>query len=1696
MGIDDADPRLLAVDELGVQGRLLDALAALETIAPLSALGGARARCMAAWLLEHLGDRRTALRTHVAERRKNPEQASARYFYTYALMRHRGPVEAWLALRDYEPPAETTPFERCEIWGQKARLLAILGDRRAADAELERCDPAVLGEPRMVWLRASLLDQREQRDEARELIEDALRRHEHHRLLVQHLGVLLEADNRHEHALELLARASARLQAPVLCSQLASLEHELGRYDAELATLQRLEQLSVKAGAELRRELAFRRSENAYMRGAMRDAARFGREVGKDYEAPWLEHLPAADGPPERRQLTLPVLLQEPMGCAPSSLAILSSYFGAAVDHVDVADQICYEGTASHSERSWVEGRGFISREFTVDFETAQALIERDVPFLLVTVAVASAHAQVVVGFDRTRRTLLIRDPGSTRIVEFDADRLFERHRAYGPRGHVMLPPELAARLEGLELPDTAIHDAAHAFRLAISSNDPGAIAARMDELAALAPEHPLTLWARRSLAFLNGDPYAILACSEALLERFPEDANAELAVLDCLANIGTQAEQESRIEQRLRDPKASWIFHERRAELLLSDAEALTAARVSLRRAERIVPTRGRTLALRATLERDAGDLALSLCLRRVAATLEPTDDDLSRAYFEEAFRQGEAEAALVLLRDRVERYQGRSAQPLCVLFNALEWLDREHEAFLALESGLAARPDDGALSLFAAEVYARYGQQERALALLEHAKGKVAPERHEQAAAALAEFSGDLAGALARHEAVLEEQPFSMHSNEAVAVLRSELYGPESAREHLEKTCQRFPTHCDLRERYVRFLRGHDPEHVLPELDALLGLQPSHAWALRERALVLSDLGRHAEAIAQAEVAEQRQPNHPASQRVLAAVLSAAGQREAAMKPARRALELLPDGGGNVSELVALAGSLKEQLELLRESFELLSRKSTTGNGLFEWRDYAAGLLRPEELQRMAWGLVAARPCLWVSHQFFARECMLAGEIERARHVLTETTARFPFVPRLFLDLASVCRALGDTAAEAAAVAAAVRIDPSFTASTLRAAECIEQQRDPSLARHTLERGLRFHPRSVDLVLALAELAFDTGDPESALEKARLAVECDPESGPAWLAYAQYAHHLDQSERVTALAAELTKKRPWNAFIWLRLADVLRREGENQLGIEALREALDRRPQLSEALDIYAQALTRIGKKEEALAACERPLTNYFARGALRARRAWVLWEFGEREEACLEMRKVLADHTDQIWGLQELINWEEERGQIESALRLSQELVARAPLRAVSYGFLGSAELAAKDVDAAMRSFEQAAKLDPTYAYAGTRRIEHAIARARFDDAERVIAEQGPHVPSGTRDYWGLSLACSRGEIEPAMAILRLIALNKSAGPSSIAGCFEPLSRLPQRELARALFALVRDPEAHPELGGLWVSLLFGTRFAPSAVRIARLRRRHRAAFETAVRAHFEHLGEVSASWPRLLWSVLLLGLAARANDEVWGKVGYALTGARAYAIGELWLADYPRRTATEAWMLHNYRLCAIENHRTRAGLRAAEHALTLPTDITLAKHLAFVAFGRAVSGDIDGASEILAGRSAMNLDGLEQKLFEAARLLVEFARAPVEARPERLEELRLVKFATHAAGQMPPLSAATLRRWLAAGVLRHDFSLRFFLVRWWIWIVVSGLLIVSIVPLFSDLAMGVARLTLITWTGYYLSRRSSS
>ena len=66
-----------------------------------------------------------------------------------------------------------------------------------------------------------------------------------------------------------------------------------------------------------------------------------------------------------------------------------------------MVEEICYAGTPEHSERHWAEEHGWATREFRVTWESAVALLDRGVPFTLVTSDPTNAHLEAVIGYDR-----------------------------------------------------------------------------------------------------------------------------------------------------------------------------------------------------------------------------------------------------------------------------------------------------------------------------------------------------------------------------------------------------------------------------------------------------------------------------------------------------------------------------------------------------------------------------------------------------------------------------------------------------------------------------------------------------------------------------------------------------------------------------------------------------------------------------------------------------------------------------------------------------------------------------------------------------------------------------------------------------------------------------------------------------------------------------------------------------------------------------------------------------------------------------------------------------------------------------------------------------------------------------------------------------------------------------------------------
>ena len=197
----------------------------------------------------------------------------------------------------------------------------------------------------------------------------------------------------------------------------------------------------------VRRALCARAAEAAYLRRAHRRAAKWAAEAGREVGGPFAEALARLEdgaAPPRVCLNEVPHVRQHHVTCAPASLCSVAAYHGDPQDQRAIADAITYAGTPLWAQRRWAEERGYLVRELDVTLEAARALIDAGLPFVLSTFGTVDGHAQVVIGYDEARRSLLVRDPSVPARVAVLAPAGGGRRRvlARGGRGaRVPAPP-------------------------------------------------------------------------------------------------------------------------------------------------------------------------------------------------------------------------------------------------------------------------------------------------------------------------------------------------------------------------------------------------------------------------------------------------------------------------------------------------------------------------------------------------------------------------------------------------------------------------------------------------------------------------------------------------------------------------------------------------------------------------------------------------------------------------------------------------------------------------------------------------------------------------------------------------------------------------------------------------------------------------------------------------------------------------------------------------------------------------------------------------------------------------------------------------------------------------------------------------------------------------------------------------------
>lgn len=1554
-----------------------------------------QAIAVAARLFTHVGAPKRAFRLALRAWRLDRGCAEAGYWVGSGLFDRVGALPVWDWL-ERMPRTDGPPRALASLAWLRSSVLSALRDFAAAENWLERGHALAPDYAYGRVMRISWLVQQDRHEEALDMARDVVACYPTSRSAILSFAELLELSGAFEEALDVLRAHAPKAQGGSLFVAAAGLECELSLWSDVLVSVQAAEKLWPLAEERERKQLAALRCEAAYHLGDDAQASAHAKLVGSHFHGRMAERLERGERG-AYRVLGVGFVRQHHLTCAPATLSTLSRYWGKPVDHLELAERICYNGTRSHAGREWAEQGGWLAREFAVTWEIARALIDRGVPFTVDTVEAISAHAQAVIGYDERLATLLIRDPYFPKKVEAIADEFVETYRAHGPRGFAMVPKARADLLAGVTFPDAELYDLADRLEAALDRHDRVAARALSDELQARGPEHHLSLLAQRALAAYDANPFELQRIAEQALERYPREPTWRMTLLDVLERTASAPHIEQRLAEICQERDVHPVFRERLAERLLGDARRTEEAARILRRVQRQLPGRAETVGLLGRCAWQTCDFDRALWLYRIAACLEPTLEAWARAYFEAASALRRGDEAIELLAQRAERYRRRAAGPSITLFRALDYVDRTREAFDSLEHALRARPDDGALRLFASEAFARYGNEQEAKGHLDRARDCSARSAWLRASAVVAASAADHEGAIAAWRAVVESEPLAADAHEALATRLAIARGSTAAREHVAAASARFPENADLLELHVRWLSDQDPETREAALRRLLELEPRHPWARRELVLVLGKQQRIEAAKAECAIALQVTLHDPSGPLVRARLCELEGDLAGARSAYHEALVLAADAVPAISSLVESAADSAETREALEFVERRIAESSVTGDGVFAWFRAARRHLQKSELETRLLALRERRADLWAVGSCLVDHYCDTGQLQLALGAAEQATARFPLLAGVWLDLAQVQRLLARPEDEVAACERAVAVSPGFVRGVLALADAWKHQARPENSLHVLERGLRHQPSNPALCVARADVQWNLGQREAALVSLRAATEADPTDGEAWQRLLSWAAGSDVD--VVALVREVAVKRPWDQNAWLRLAE-LESDRDLNAALTAVQRALELDPHWLEAHDLQAVTYARMGRRQRALSACKAAVFQRRQPLVLRGRAAWVHASFGDKKKALKRMRSLVSERPDYFWGLQQIADWAEELGEKAIALQAAEAMVRLEPNAAMVHGYLGQALMDAGRKQEARSSFRRALELKPDYMFAADRYLRLLLEASQFVRARRALERFARYAPGPLAHRLELMLALAQQDRHGAEQAFESLLRHADTPNDLILIGTRELAEQHYHSAQRILFEALEQPLHRPVIAAAWAEVRLLRGKFPSLRIVRRLRRADPRAAVALLDAAFHHAGTVRRMTP-VLGLTLFNWRLARASDELWAAMGYALVNCGWRVAAAFWLHGYERRKVS-AWALLNLAIVLRDWGFVGRAQRVSQHALAAPPDHTRGAHLTFLAFDAAVKGRSEDSAEWLSDVGQNHSSVFFQRLHELVSAMLELERAPDDER----------------------------------------------------------------------------------------------
>lgn len=1585
-----------------------------ERFGALKEWEGPRGRMIAGRLAVHLGAPRLSLWHRLKAWREAPDDAEVNYYYAWTMMEREGPYPTWRFLRRQGEWPEADPEVRSSWLALHAQVLATLRDFDAAEVWMDRALETAPESPWVHTSRSGVLEREDRYEEALEAADRALELQPWFRPAVQSKGHLLTLFDRDDEAQALFEQAAALLECAAIYWQIGEIHYEREDHAAIEECLRKFEELSPLLEKHVSQQFFNVRSFLAYRAGD--DAAAI--EAARSSGHPKMQKIADRLADPTRRdgkRVLLPVgfTRQHHVTCVPATLTTISRYWSQSVEHLQLADEICYNGTTAHAERAWAESQGWVVREFTVTEGATRALIDAGAPFTLTTTSPGMGHLQAVIGYDARRGTIVIRDPYVRSRGEAFADEFLEDFRAFGPRGMVLVPEGERHRLDGIELPDTEFWDELHRIDGALIAHRREEAAGIVESLTKTDGTHTLTLLAQWRLAMYDANPLEQLAVVDALLEKYPDNDVLRLSQLSLLGGLGRRDRRLEILEKYCADPEVHPAIRLQHARELMQDAREFPRAEALLRQTLRDQPLDQRNYSSLASLRWGQQQFEEGLELYRFAACLDDKNEQPSESYFLAAQHCRQTDVALDWLRRRFERFGDKSSAPARTLDGALGRLERTGESLELLERALERRPDDGELKLYVAGVIAMTSDEHAARAeqLLEEARDHTSRTQWLRVASRMAEIRGEREEALERAEEILVIDPLAIDAHALVARLTLELKGNEAALAHLQEAVDRFPHYQPLLELYSQWLRDEPPERAETVVRSLIQLNPANAWAVRELGFLLVRQRRFDEAQECADEAGRLEPTSSAWHGLCGTIHLERGQLAEARSAFRAAVRLEVDNDYAIERLLNCCDTPAERREELEFVRQELVRQVIFGDGLLAYRALAHRVLEPEELLSQLQEGLEARPDLWHAWSACVRQLIAMQRLDEAAETARQATERFPLLPIVWLDRATVCRLNDDPDGELECLESAHRINPGWSNVLRTLSDVYLRRGDLQRARSILENAVSRDPLNGVNRGWLAELLWRLDERQEALEQIGQAVELEPGYDWAWNTLRAWSAELGEPERPKEAARRLTASKPGEARSWLVLEQVLDGEAEQDEALAALEQAIQLNPRSIEAHSRRAVRLAVAGRVEEALEACRPAIWGDSPPSELEARAAWIEWRSGNPEEAIARMERALEASPRMYGEWQVLADWRRELGDVEGYRAAAETMAQLDPHNEVTLGYLGEALLNCGDRAGAKRAFAKSRQIDPAYLFGGLLLFDLQVEDGEWEEAEGTLTDLELHVGGRYVLARRIQMAAHQESLYHARRALQTLCTTpaENEDPWPLRHALDVMQGANWlREMDEVVTGSLEAPDVDPHVGELWSRVQVLRRSWFSGRRLEALVQQGeigRHALQGWVLALID-AGEIARFRSFVAENENWLG----ADTLPWGTTCMGWAACRDYAAGRSWAESWESHPDAEPWMLVNVAEIFRNTGDDELGARVNRRALELPPDNTESLHALWLAVDDVRRDELEEAFEQLQRVNPDALDNDYQFLLTMIEAELVLASSSPDERAEVSRECR--------------------------------------------------------------------------------------